>query len=114
MSSRVTDFGDRDGGVSPEDASGAAGRGWQDAAAARGHRQDAAPERHFGFWGRLVGWGAPRAGDSVMGRLVVITDVLVGPRLASVSFAYINGTARVEWVWGASQGKLTSPGSLLC
>ena len=55
LSSRVTDFGDRNGGVSPEDTSGAAGRGWQDAAATRGRRQDATPERHFGFWGRLVG-----------------------------------------------------------
>ena len=63
----MIDFGDRDGGVSPEDASGAAGRGWQDTAAARERRQDAAPERHFGFSGRLGGRGAPPAGFSVMG-----------------------------------------------
>ena len=67
LSSRVIDFGDRDGGVSPEDASGAAGCGWHGAAAARGCRQDAAPERHFGFSGRLGGRGAPPAGFSVMG-----------------------------------------------
>ena len=67
LSSRVTDFGDRDGGVSPEDASGAAGRGWHGAMAAWGCRQDAAPERHFGFSGRLGGRGAPPAGFSVMG-----------------------------------------------
>ena len=58
LSSRVIDFGDRDGGVSPEDASGAAGRGWHGAAAARGGRQTRPLSGILAFRG-VWGGGAP-------------------------------------------------------
>ena len=58
LSSRVTDFGDWDGGVSPEDASALAGGGWQDAAAARRRWKGAAPERNFSVSGGAFGGGS--------------------------------------------------------